>query len=320
MLYGPYSDKTFIRNVLTYELGRQLGNYQPRTQYVELFIDDGYQGIYVLTEKIKRGKQRVDIAKLDGASTDLSGGYMFRREFKPAKPYWSSAIKTAWYYHYPRAEVISEPQRTYLRNFIDEFEAAMMAVEPSTSIAELSRWVDAPVLIDYVIVQELSCNVDSYKKSFYASKRSDAAGGQVVVGPLWDFNVAWGNIDYNDAYSTAGLILPSFGPLLEGTDIYPPWWEKLLANSAFTAQLRCRWNEVRQGVLSDAAMNQVIDDQVRLLQPVRQRDDNRWHTIGQYLWPNYTVESTWQDEVTRLRNWASARAAWLDQNMPGTCP
>lgn len=54
VLHGPYSDKSLMRNVLSYHIGSQMDRYSPRTRWCELFINNQYQGVYVLTEKIKR--------------------------------------------------------------------------------------------------------------------------------------------------------------------------------------------------------------------------------------------------------------------------
>jgi hypothetical protein len=42
-----------------------MGEYSPRAQLCEVIIDSTYKGIYLFSEKIKRDKNRVDIAKLE---------------------------------------------------------------------------------------------------------------------------------------------------------------------------------------------------------------------------------------------------------------
>jgi hypothetical protein len=64
ILLANYNDKTFMRNMLAFEISRRLGHYAPRTQLVEVILNNEYRGIYILTEKIKRDKGRVNIAKL----------------------------------------------------------------------------------------------------------------------------------------------------------------------------------------------------------------------------------------------------------------
>ena len=81
ILYAPYSDKALMRNFLTFDLGRKMGHYSPRTVYCELVINGDYKGIYILMEKIKRDNDRVDIAKLDSddlAGDSLTGGYIIK--------------------------------------------------------------------------------------------------------------------------------------------------------------------------------------------------------------------------------------------------
>lgn len=91
ILYAPYPDKTLMRDVLAYELGNAMGHWAPRTRFLEVFVTDGsrrlsredYVGVYVLEERIKRHKQRVNIEKLtpgDVAEPQVSGGYVFKKD------------------------------------------------------------------------------------------------------------------------------------------------------------------------------------------------------------------------------------------------
>ena len=81
ILHGPMSDKSLIRNVLTYTLSNQMGKYASRCQFVELEINGNYKGLYVLMEKIKQDKGRISIKKLDKEDTapeKISGGYILK--------------------------------------------------------------------------------------------------------------------------------------------------------------------------------------------------------------------------------------------------
>ena len=80
VLHGPYVDKSMLRNALAYWLFRQAGRYAPRTKHFDLYINGVYRGVYVLVEKIKRGKYRVNVSKLkedDLAGDSLTGGYIW---------------------------------------------------------------------------------------------------------------------------------------------------------------------------------------------------------------------------------------------------
>ena len=76
ILYGPYSDKSLIRNKLTFDLSNSIGYSASRTKFYNLFINNENKGLYVLMEKIKRDKNRVDISKLEDDS--IEGGYIIK--------------------------------------------------------------------------------------------------------------------------------------------------------------------------------------------------------------------------------------------------
>lgn len=94
LLIANYNDKTFMRNSLAFDLFRRMGHYAPRTRLVEVVINNDYQGIYLLTEKIKQDKNRVDIAKLavdDISGDDLTGGYIFKIDYYDSSNSWESS-------------------------------------------------------------------------------------------------------------------------------------------------------------------------------------------------------------------------------------
>ena len=81
VLLAPYSDVSAVRDPLAFQLWREMGHWGPRTQMVELTMDGEYRGIYILSEAIKRGKDRVNISKLKKSDTkgrDVTGGYLLR--------------------------------------------------------------------------------------------------------------------------------------------------------------------------------------------------------------------------------------------------
>ena len=70
IFYGPYSDKTLIRNKLIYDLSNQIGRYASRTKFCELTLNNQYMGVYVFMEKLKRDKNRIAIKKIENNDLD----------------------------------------------------------------------------------------------------------------------------------------------------------------------------------------------------------------------------------------------------------
>ena len=323
VLHGPYSDKTLLRNALAYTVGAQVaegtGEYQPRIAFCELFLNADYRGIYLLVERVKRSPVRLDLPAPapTSAAGDITGSYIVRVD-QNRNDGWISAQGTLIDWIYPRADTITAQQDAYLRAWFDDFEAMLAAPGWDDPAAGYPRWIVTESFADHFLVNELAKNIDAYRLSAYLYKDADADGGRLHAGPLWDFDRAWGNVNYCDCQYASGWIIDGL------TDAgyryqYPGWWLQLLEDPAFQDQLRCRWEALRLAQLSDEALLTTIDELAAIVAAIQPRDDERWHTIGAQIEPNWYVGETWDEELDYLRSWLLERTAWLDANLPGSC-
>jgi hypothetical protein len=320
VLHGPYSDKSLMRNALAYELGRQLGRYQPRTRFVELYLNGEYWGVYLLAEKIKRDEDRVDMPAVADSPDqgEITGGYIFKRESSGEGTGWVSDYGTIYDYHEPRAEEITQAQSRYLDQLLNDFETMMQSSSFEDQDVGYPSFLDVDSFIDYAIITEISRNIDGYRKSAYTQKLPESMGGLMVMGPLWDFNLAFGNANYCNSELTDGWLYNGQHLCIDLTQI-PFWWITLIDSESFQERMRCRWEEHREGPLSDSNIRHVIGSWRAQLVEAQRRDQQRWGTIGEYVWPNPVVWDTWNQEVAYLQSWTLERAAWLDDAIVGSC-
>ncbi len=323
VLHGPYSDKTFVRNALAYALGRQVaadrGGYEPRTAFLELILNDDYRGIYVMVERVKRSEDRLnlDVPAHTAEAGDITGGYIVKID-QGRSTGWTSALGTAIDYAYPRDEDISPEQDAYLQAYFDNFQAMLVSEGWDDPTTGYEAWIDVESFLDHWLVNELTHNIDAYRLSAYLHKKSDTAGGKLHAGPVWDFDRAWGNVNYCDSYNTHGWIIDDLGNC--GCSYqFPGWWTRLLEDPAYQDRLRCRWEQLRAGVLADDALLATMDTLTDEVDHVQSRDNGRWNTIGVNISPNYYVGETWQDELDWMQSWIVARTGWMDANVPGSC-
>lgn len=331
VLYAPYSDKSLMRNVITYKLGGEMMNYAPRTQFCELILNDEYVGVYVLTEKIKRDNNRVDIAKLDSddlAGDSLTGGYIVKIDkttggssigwVSPYAPPNDPSEQIDFLYHYPKEDDIQPAQANYIQNYITDFENALMSPNFGDSVIGYTPFIKDKTFIDFFIFNELSKNVDGYRISSYMYKDKESNGGKLKMGPLWDFNIAYGNSNYCDGEFYTGW-QKDFNAICQHGNMVPFWWNRLLEDTTFANKLKCRWELKRQTTLDVNYIHQQIDSFALYLNDAQQRNFDKWNILGAYVWPNNYIGNSYQDEVNYLKNWIANRIDWLDQNMPGIC-
>lgn len=319
ILHGPFSDKSLMRNVLTYHMGREMGHWAPRTRYCELYINDQYRGIYVFLEKVKRDDNRLDIANLkpeDIAGEELTGGYIVQidRDREDVDDGWYSNFSPPMFYAYsePDYSDIMPEQKAYIQDFIADFEGAMSNPNYATLY---EQYVDVPTFIDYWIVNEISKEVDAFRLSFYLYKDKDTNNDKLQFGPLWDFNLGYGNYDY---CPEAPVGWAYQFPLTCGS-VLPFWINRLLSIPAVRDQIHCRWEELRASTLSNEALFQFIDDQVEHLGEAVDRNFQRWPVLDNYVWPNSFVGGSYPAEINFLKEWLTDRLEWMDNQMVGSC-
>ena len=321
VLHGPFSDKTLLRNVLAYHMGESTNRYTPRTQLCELLINGDYRGVYMFTEKLKRDKNRVDIAKLnsnDITGEELTGGYLFQidrdDESTELDGWWTNSSPRKFVaYHDPSYEELADVQRQYLEDYFTSFENAM---DGSQYMTDYTNFIDESSWVDYFLVTEVAKHIDAYKLSFYMHKKKSSNGGKIHFGPLWDFNLGFGNFDFVCSPNPQGW---SFE--FQGTcDYYHPFWVKKLTNIPDVSnRINCRWNQLRNGPLHTDSLMQIIDDRLLDMGDAPSRNFDRWNTLGNYVWPNYYVGETYEDEIRYLKLWLQVRLDWMDENMIGEC-
>ncbi len=335
IFYGPYSDKTLIRNKLIYDLSNQIGRYASRTKFCELTINNQYMGVYVFMEKLKRDKNRIAIKKLENDDLDsinISGGYIikidksddengeqvyndFNAFISNYKPNYAT-YQSIWFnYEYPKPKDIHNEQKQYINSYFDDFERALSGINFKDSLSGYRKYIDVESFIDFFILNELSNNLDGYRLSTYLHKNRNE---KLKIGPIWDFNLSFGNGNYcnGDKYDTWTYKFNE--TCSDDFWLIPFWWEKLLEDPYFVNKLKERWNELRKKELSDENIFQMIQNYISILKNESgavYRNYSKWNVIGKYLWPNNYVGNSYESEIDYLIKWISKRNNWLDKSI-----
>lgn len=329
LLLVNYNDKSFARNALPFELFDSMGNYGVRSKHVDVVVDGEYQGIYLLSEKIKRDSNRVDISKLDSLDTfgqDVTGGYIIKVDYWDNTNSWESNFSPIGYpgldvhfvYYYPKPDEILMEQQTYIQNFMQEFETALYSPNFDDPLTGYRKYISVPTFIDYFIVNELARNIDGFKKSRFLYKDKDHADGtyrKLKAGPVWDFDWAlkdmWSGSEdgsqfvYNDCDQDVNA---------------PGWYIRLLQDTLFANELRCRYEDLRRSILSESYMHAKIDSIAAVVNESQDWHYLTWGHLGAATgtWEVQAPSQTYAEEVQRLKDWLTRRVTWLDAHLPGT--
>ena len=279
VLLAPYNDVSMMRDPLAFQMWRDMGHWGPRTQMVELYVNEDYRGIYILCEAIKRGMQRVNVSKLkktDVKGRELTGGYILRIDaydqddatFTSKVPGIGKGIMTSqivWTCLYPKKKNLQAEQLAYIEAFVDSVELTIQSEHFTDPRWGYARYIDVPSFVDYFIHTELSLNADGYKRSAYFYKEKDKEDGNIgklFAGPVWDYNLAYGNCNFCNANNIEAWCFEG-----GNTQPTPALWQRLLQDPSFRNAVKTRYKSLRKGILSDKAINKYIKTQARLLHP-----------------------------------------------------
>lgn len=318
VLLAPYPDKTLMRDVLAYELSRAMGHYAPRTRFVEVFLNQtgdslsfrDYVGVYVLVEKIKRGKNRVDIEELgpsDNGDGEISGGYIFKRDHSNKESPAFTSRGGEFYMIEPEADAITPQQRDWIERHWRALERSIFGSQFLDPRKGYQHYLDVPSFIDQHWLIEMSKNIDGFRYSVYFSKDR---GGKVQVSPVWDWNLSFGNANYLDGESTSGW----YSEQLRDTEI--SWARRLVEDPEYSQKQLDRWWELRRTVFQVEAVHRRIDEMAAQLQEAQVRNFRRWQILGRHVHPNSFVGDTYQEEVNWMKEWIKERITWIDRQMP----
>jgi hypothetical protein len=327
ILYAPYSDKSMLRNAITYQLGSKMGAWQPRFKWCEVYMNGTYHGVYMLVEKIKRGAERVDINKLkpdEISGDDLTGGYIVKvdkidglgsNEYFYSHPsiMYPNSRNYAFTYVYPKYNEIVPQQKLYIQNYLATLENTLNGTSFQDTINGFRKFLDINSFVDFQIINELANNVDGYRYSTFFYKKRDSDGGKLFAGPLWDFDLSYGNVDYSPSnLATDEWLYDKYGPY-----VYNPmhWWARLMQDADYRKVFIQRWKTLRSSSFSTYSINTDLDQHSNYLGEAIARNFERWPILGQYVWPNYFVGTTYQQEIDYLKSWLLSRCKWMDANV-----
>ncbi|HEY0549850.1 MAG TPA: CotH kinase family protein, partial [Verrucomicrobiae bacterium] len=337
VLYAPYTDKTMMRDVLGYELSNQMGRYAPRTRYVEVFVHrsagplrySDYVGVYVLVEKIKRDKDRVNIAKLkpeDNAEPEITGGYILKRDHGAAgsggggRGFGGSSRRPSndgvgfitprglhLFYVDPDEEELSDAQKKWLTRYFSDFERALYSGNFANPTDGYAKYLDVDAFIDHFWLVEMTKNIDAFRYSAFLHK---PRGGKITMGPAWDWNLSFGNADYYEAYETTGWYYEN----LRDTEI--SWIYRLKQDPDFVQRSIDRWAELRRNSFPPEKVLSRVDAIRTQLQESQERNYRKWPILGRSIKPNYYVGPSFDAEVNWMKLWIKDRIAWIDRQYP----
>lgn len=231
---------------------------------------------------------------------DIFGQPLTTAPFGP--PYHSSQyLETYFLYEYPKSDKITEAQKNYIQQYINDFETALLADDFSTEERSYTQYIDLDSFVDFFIINEITGNVDGYRLSTYLHKER---GEKLKMGPIWDLNIGYNRqsrvpftdwiANYNNHVSQDAWMVPF-------------WWPRLLEDPVFQQRLKQRWQTFRSGELSTATVLGLVQSTADYLieNGAIERNYNRWNGIP----------VDYPQVISDLKTYLENRLSWMDDQI-----
>ena len=300
-------DPSLIRNYLSYDLARSMGNYAPREKFCEVVINGDYKGLYIFMEKLKVDDDRINIVKMtntDNNYPEITGGYVTKADKNtggdPTAWTMQSYTGSTWYIHdTPGPLKITSQQNVYIHNQFTSLQNAATA-QNTSSINGYPSIIDVPSFIDYMLMSEITSNADSYQYSTYFHKDRN---GKLRAGPIWDYDLTFGNDLFIWGFNRSHTDVWQFD---NGDNTGSKFWRDLYNNPTFKCYLTKRWKELnaKNGPLNYFTITERIDQLTKLISEAIPRENRRWATI-----PDQATE------IAKMKEWIQSRINWLNTRL-----
>ena len=264
-------------------------DWTPESYFAEVIINNEYNGTYNIAQKVEESDHRVmlgdtgyllEIDQLDRMKSD--DVYFYTSEFL-------INIKE------PEVEYDSD-EYNFAKNLIGEFETVLKSNQFTDPTNGYAKYIDIDSFVDWYLINEIVKNQDS--KSYSSIFMNVIPGEKIKMGPLWDFDLAFGNVNYEVTEYPEGFWVKDH-----------KWYERLFQDPAFVAKVKTRFAYFREN------QNYILDKMdfyANYLDLAQKENDDKWDAIGNYAWPNPVFFDTYEEEVLHLKNWYIKRMNWLD--------
>ena len=319
-------DKSLLRNHLAFEISRILFNasenyhnegavmFTPCSQFVNVYMNDDYHGVYQMSDQMEVAKGRIDIDRLkavDGSdASKITGGYLVETNIHHDEGYPVSFNSSRGIYmdhKYPKDDDCDIAQYRYMEDFIYKAESILYSYDFKDPQYGWRKWFDEKTLADYIIVKELAGDMDGYTSTYFYKRRGI---DKIFFGPVWDVDKGWNN-DKRTPHGNTLSQLMIHGGFYMPPYINPDWFHRFWQDEEFRKFVGTRWAQKREALVSKV-LSELNSMPMSMSKAIR-ANFSVWDFNYQYSNEANMPARTYELEIQRMKDLTVQRAELLDK-------
>ena len=312
ILNGLAYDPSYIRDFISYKLSNLTGNYASRGRFCEVVLNGEFQGIYMLQEKLKADDSRININKIKDTHLTLpklTGGYITKTDKIEGSDVaaWSMDnylnYQSNFVHEHPKPSEVQPEQHQYIKGEFESLQDKVTVPSDSSIINGYPSVIDLPSFVDFILLNELASNADAYEFSTFFHKDRN---GKLRAGPIWDFNLTFGNDLFFWGYDRSQTDVWQFN---YGGNDGPKFWRDLFDDAIFKCYLAKRWQALTAAgmPLNSLEIFSLIDETTTLISEAVERQETITGTTGEF-----------DQQIINIKNFITERITWLSNELTDT--
>jgi hypothetical protein len=208
----------------------------------------------------------------------------------------------------------------YIEDFTNEIQDKLYSEDFADPSSEnyYGNYLDVDSFIDWWIVEEIAKNTDS---NFFSScyMYFDPKDQKLHMGPLWDFDLGFGNNGNTVVSNQTGFLADIAGALVNENNVpyakRANWICRLREDSAFVEKINQRWNSVFFDVVKYFSTSFELN--LESIKNDAELNFVRWPILGESVWnvpSGFETRTTYDSEIDYFNNWFKNRMVWLNSN------
>jgi len=288
ILNASYIDKTFLRHKISYDLFREMNvkNVAAKSAFINVHINDIYNGLYVLMEKINGSTIGLDYN--DTMAMIFKDPPIFRKEKQ-------QYVQDSLNYYQQKYPKINEVDKTH---YIEQFKNFLFYSTDRDFVRDISIWVDIDNVIDWHILLLFSNNGDGIMKNFYLYKLDKDTPFRFAI---WDYDHSYGRDGDNERNLMERELNCNRAILLERLSNMP--------DTNYLSRLKKRWLKLRElNVMSVDNFERHILKNDKIISKEIGNNLEKWPVDSKW----YYDSNDYKQELDLMREFVRVRINQLD--------
>ena len=294
VLLAEYNDRSLLRTAYMCAISKAAGmDYTINYKHVNLYINGDYKGIYLLTDKVEAGKNRVKVEN-DGYLIEDDSYYANEKVY-----FVTDILHKGFSFKYPDDDgdiVEGDDNYIYIKDFMNGVEQSLILLNLEPNDEEYLDYININSFARFYVASELLATYDPNRYYTLTSKSS-----KLKMMPMWDAEWSMG---LWPTKAWAGL------PASMSTNKI---WEKkhyfpyLFKSNKFKNEIKSEWDKLKTKI---SQIKQEVSSTANIISTAQVYNFEKWPDTGQVLNVQF---DTWEEEVNYINQFFDDRASWLDE-------